>query len=231
MSFPYPAVLFDLDGTLVDSASDIAEAVNRLFDDLGVPRVPEATVRGWIGDGARQLLATALAHAGSDTPVDAAMDRFMVHYEACLLRDARLYPGVAETLAALRARSARLGVCTNKPERFVRPLLAALGVSDAIEACVGGDSLPERKPSPLPLLHLAARLGHRPGECLMVGDSRTDFLAAQAAGMPVVLVAYGYPRDFDLRRAGALAVLERFDALLELGAAPVAAGTGAGAGR
>lgn len=215
--YPYPAVLFDLDGTLVDSAPDIAAAVNRLLAELGLPAVDEATIRGWIGDGARALLAAALRHSGSAREADEVMDRFMVHYGDCLLLHARPYPGVADTLAALSARGVAMGVCTNKPERFVAPLLEAMGIAGAFSGIVGGDTLPERKPHPLPLRHLAGRLGAPVERCLMVGDSQTDFLAARAAGMPVVLVGYGYPRAFDLHAAGALAVIERFDQLLELG--------------
>lgn len=214
-TFPWPAVLFDLDGTLVDSATDIAEAVNRLLEELGLARVPEATIRGWIGEGARKLLATALAHAGSDLEADALFERFMVHYADTLLLAPALYPDVVETLDALRADGVRLAVCTNKPVRFVPPLLDALGIADRFEAVVGGDSLAWRKPDARPLLHLADIFGRTPAECLMVGDSETDFAAAQAAGMPVVLVSYGYPRDFDLRTANAVAVIDRFDALLD----------------
>ena len=219
MTFPFPAVLFDLDGTLVDSASDIAEAVNRLLVELGLPRVAQARIQGWIGEGARQLIASALRDAGSRLDADEVFDRFMVHYEACLLLEPRLYDGVADTLQVLRDRGVRLAVCTNKPSRFVPPLLAAMGIDGYFEAFVGGDSLAWRKPDPRPLLHLATQLGCEPGRCLMVGDSETDFAAARAAGMPVALVSYGYPRGFDLHGAGALAVVDRFDALLELPAA------------
>ncbi|TKS54894.1 phosphoglycolate phosphatase [Luteimonas yindakuii] len=216
MTFPFPAVLFDLDGTLVDSASDIAEAVNRMLAELGLPRVPEARILGWIGEGAHQLITSALRDAGSTLDADAVYARFMVHYEACLLLDPRLYDGVVDTLQALRDRGVRMAVCTNKPSRFVPPLLAAMGIDGYFEGVVGGDSLAWRKPDPRPLLHLAAQLDVEPARCLMVGDSETDFAAARAAGMPVVLVSYGYPRSFDLHAAGALAVIDRFGELIGL---------------
>ncbi|PBJ83936.1 phosphoglycolate phosphatase [Lysobacteraceae bacterium NML93-0399] len=215
-AFPWPVVLFDLDGTLVDSASDIAAAVNRLLAELGHEQVDEATVRSWIGDGARQLITQALRHAGDLQDVDAVMPRFMRHYADCLLLDPRLYPGVEATLSALRANGVRMAVCTNKPAQFVPPLLEALGIAKYFDAVLGAGDLPERKPHPLPLLHLAEGFGVDIGQCLMVGDSGADAGAANAAGAPLVLVGYGYRREFDLHGCGALAVIDRFDQLLEL---------------
>lgn len=218
MAFPYPAVLFDLDGTLVDSAADIAEAVNRTLADHQLPRFDEATIRGWIGEGARKLIETAFAAAGSPADIDRVMPGFMVHYGDCLLLHARVYPGVAETLAALHAQGVKLAVCTNKPQRHVAPLLQAMGLDGWIDAVVGGDTLAERKPSALPLQYLAAHFGVATGDCLMVGDSQTDADAAMAAGMPLVLVAYGYRRGFDLHGAGARVVTNDLRDLLVPGA-------------
>src|SRR5690554_3749748 len=159
MQFPFSAGLFDLDGTLVDSASDIAEAVNRLLSELGHARVEEALIRTWIGEGAPALLEAALRHAGSPRSVDELTPRFMVHYADTLLLQPRLYPGVADTLAALAAADVPLAVCTNKPERFVVPLLEHVGIAHRFAAVVAGGTLSERKPHPLPLLHLAEVLG------------------------------------------------------------------------
>ncbi|GGK14214.1 phosphoglycolate phosphatase [Luteimonas terricola] len=208
MSFPYPLVLFDLDGTLVDSAADIAEAVNRTLDELGHPRQPEATVRAWIGLGTRVLLDSALRHAGSRHTVDEEMPRLMRHYGDCLLLNARLYRGTVDALDALAADGVTMTICTNKPERYVRPLLDAMGITRYFDGIVGGDTLPERKPHAMPLLHLVAMHGRQVEECLMVGDSEADAGAAHAAGMDLVLVRHGYPRDFDLEQAGAVAVLD-----------------------
>ena len=202
------AVLFDLDGTLVDSAGDIAEALNRTLEALGHRRVPETTVRGWIGEGVGQLVATALRHADDGRAPGAVMDGFMVNYRQCLLRSPRLYPGVAEGLALVRGRGLPMAVCTNKPQAMVAPLLEHLGIAGFFRAIAGGDTLPQRKPDPAPLLHLAEVLGVAAGDCLMVGDSATDRDAAVAAGMPVALVRYGYPRGLDLENAGAVAVLD-----------------------
>lgn len=192
------AVIFDLDGTLVDSADDIAEAVNRLYDALALPRVDAATVRGWIGEGVSALVTTALAHAGAQQPLEQALPVFMRHYHACLLRSPRLYPGVAQALESLRAAGLPLAICTNKPVDLVPPLLAHLGLDGVFGVIIGGGSLPQRKPDPAPLLACAAALQVPVAQCLMVGDSASDHDAAVAAGMPLALVRYGYPRGLDL---------------------------------
>ncbi|MGH8031929.1 MAG: phosphoglycolate phosphatase [Luteimonas sp.] len=235
MPFPYQLVIFDLDGTLVNSALDIAEAVNRTFDDWHLPRVDQAVIRDWIGDGARVLLEHAFAHVSSDADIDrvlvehafahvssdADIDRvmpgFMVHYGDCLLLHARVYPGVREALAALHAQGVHTALCTNKPQRFLTPLLQAMGVAEYFEAMIGGDTLPQRKPDAEPLLHLARRFGVAAEACLMVGDSATDLHAAQAAKMDVALVSYGYARGFDVHSAGATAVVDDLRELLALG--------------
>jgi phosphoglycolate phosphatase len=208
VSFPYALVLFDLDGTLVDSAADIAEAVNRTLDELGHAREDEATVRAWIGLGTHVLLDSALRHAGSRKRVDEVMPRLMVHYEDCLLLHARLYPGTLEALDALADAGVAMSMATNKPARMARVLVDAMGLGRYFTHLVGGDSLAERKPHALPLLHLAALHGVSARDTLMVGDSEADAGAADAAGMDLVLLRHGYPRDFDLERAGAVAVLD-----------------------
>lgn len=210
------AVIFDLDGTLVDSAADIAEAVNRLFDALQLPRVSETLLRGWIGDGVGALVTTALAHHGSAEPLQRAMPLFMAGYHACLLRSPRLYPGVLETLQVLQRAGIPMAICTNKPADLVPPLLQHLGIASFFALIIGGGSLPQRKPDPAPLLASAAGLGVPVGQCLMVGDSATDHAAAMAAQMPVALVSYGYPRQLDLQAVPSLAVVDDLRQLLPL---------------
>ena len=205
------AVLFDLDGTLIDSAHGIAGAVNETLAELGHARAEHAVALQWIGEGARILLHRALRHAGADLPDGADFDRtfarLLRHYARSLPRQARAYPGAEDALRGLRARGTKVALCTNKPERFIAPLLDALDWRGLFDGIVGGDTLPECKPSALPLRHLADAFGVPARECLMVGDSRTDAEAAHAAGMPLVLVDYGYHRDFDVRTAGARAVV------------------------
>lgn len=208
MSCPYPLVVFDLDGTLVDSAADIAEALNRTLEEWKLPRVPEATVLTWIGDGVRRLVEQAFTAAGSDADLDAVMPGFMRHYEACLLRSPRLFEGVEAALQALRERNVTLAICTNKPSALVAPLLRHFGLQDLFALVLGGDSLAERKPSGVPLRHIAAHFGLAPQAALMVGDSITDYRAAVDAGMPVALVRYGYPRGLDLETVEAVAVVD-----------------------
>ncbi len=214
LDFPYSLVVFDLDGTLVDSASDIAEAVNRTLADWSLPRVDESVIRGWIGDGARALVASAFAHAGKPIDLDEVMPGFMVHYADCLLLYPAVYPGVVETLQALRDGGVAVAICTNKPERFVRPLLDALGLGRYFECIVGGDTLPERKPSAVPLLHVVNHFGLQPAQCLMVGDSATDLRTAAAANMPMALVTYGYLRGFDPHSVPGVTVVDDMRELL-----------------
>jgi len=209
------AVVFDLDGTLVDSAGDIAEAVNRTLEDLSLPRVSEATVRSWIGEGVRKLVTTALQDAGISRTLDEVMPTFMRHYNDCLLRSPQLYDGVVETLQALQTRGLPMAICTNKPAALVPPLLEHLHIASFFAHIIGGDSLPHRKPAPEPVQHVAALLGKSVQECVMVGDSATDLHAANSAGMPIVLVRYGYTRDLDLDAADAVAVIDEMHQLLE----------------
>lgn len=213
------AVLFDLDGTLVDSVPDLCVAVNEVLTGLGYSPLSEAEVRGYVGDGARLLLARALS--GSEVGdadaalVERAWGPFMAAYEAQLCVRSQLYPGVAETLRGLRGEGYRLGVVTNKPARFVAPLLEHLGVGDCFEVFVGGDSLSRRKPDPAPLLHAMAALEATAESTTMVGDSLNDIRAGQSAGCLVIAVSYGYNHGLDLRQVGAAAVIDRMGDLMD----------------
>ncbi|MEQ7776248.1 phosphoglycolate phosphatase [Xanthomonas hortorum] len=214
--YPYPLVIFDLDGTLVDSAPNIAEALNATLQELGLQQFSEATIRSWIGEGVHVLLATALREAGGTHDADTEMPVMMRHYEACLLHNPQVYPGVAEALTGLREAGATLALCTNKPSRFIAPLLEHLGIATHFSTVLGGDSLPQRKPDPAPLLHLARQFRHTPQQCLMVGDSATDAAAANAAAMPLAMVRYGYLRGFDVQTSGAVALVDDMRELLAL---------------
>lgn len=214
--FPYSLVIFDLDGTLVDSAPNIAEALNGTLQELGLQQFSTSTIRGWIGEGVHVLLATALREAGSMRDPGAAMPVMMQHYQASLLQNPQLYPGVAETLTGLRDAGATLALCTNKPSRFIAPLLEHLGIAAHFSRVLGGDSLPQRKPDPAPLLQLAKQFQHTPQQCLMVGDSATDAAAAHAANMPLAMVRYGYLRGFDPHSSGAVAIIDDMRELLAL---------------
>jgi phosphoglycolate phosphatase len=211
------AVLFDLDGTLVASAPDLATAVNRALVDIGREPVPEARIEGWIGNGARRLVARALTGEATTDPElalwERAMDRFNVHYAACLAERTTLYPGVRQTLARLTAHGLALGVVTNKPACFTGPVLTAMGLADFFGVTVAGDTLGARKPDAEPMLYAARMLGVPAEATVMVGDAMTDVGAARAAGMGIIWVPYGYHRGDDILSQQPEAVAEHFEDL------------------
>jgi phosphoglycolate phosphatase len=194
-------VAIDLDGTLVDSAPDIAHCVGCALQAVGFAAPGEARTRAWIGDGLETLLTRAISHAAGaqDGTVQtdagryrAALAAFLACYEDNLFVRSSLYPGVAATLDALLARDLRLCCITNKRLAFSEPLLKQAGIRDRFELLLGGDSLPEKKPSPLPLEVAAEQLGVASARATLVGDSHQDLRAARAAGYGFVLASYGY---------------------------------------
>jgi phosphoglycolate phosphatase len=198
-------LVFDLDGTLVDSAPDIAASVNALFGELGLPEVELALIRRMIGDGAPMLLERALLHVGASHKAADLMARFSVHYRDNAIRLSTVYPEVTQTLTLLRGAGCRLGVCTNKPIGPTRAVLAAFGLDRMIEAVVGGDSLPQRKPAPEPLVTVIRALGGTPERAVLVGDSAVDLACAQAAGVPAIIIPSGYgmaPPEAKMTAAG-----------------------------
>ena len=216
------AVLFDLDGTLIDSAPDLADALDETMRRLGRPAYGEETVRRWIGNGATTLVARALSGSREiDPDLDAALlqealELFMAAYRRRLCERTRLYPGVRETLDALTKRALPMAVVTNKPSAFVAPILEALAIARYFPFALGGDALPRKKPHPMPLLHACERLGVPPERTVMVGDSSNDILAAKAAGMRSVGVRWGYNYGEDIAAYTPDAVIERFEALTEV---------------
>ena len=189
----------DLDGTLVDSAPDIAHCLGLALEAVGLPRPGEALTRVWIGDGLETLIARALAHAAQsggtrDDPQRhrTALGAFLMCYRDNLFVRSRLYPDAVATLDALRERGIRLCCITNKRHSFSEQLLTDAGIRDRFELLLGGDSLPEKKPSPLPLNVAAETLGVSPAAATLVGDSHQDLRAARSAGYSFVLASYGY---------------------------------------
>ncbi len=187
----------DLDGTLVDSAPDIAHCVDVALESIGHPRPGEARTRAWIGDGLETLIARAISGTGGpaesgEAQHKAALAAFLECYAVNLYVRSKLYPNVADTLDALLARGIRLCCVTNKRYAFSQELLLQAGIRDRFELLVGGDSLAEKKPSPLPLQFAADKLGVETHAVALVGDSHQDLRAARAAGCGFVLASYGY---------------------------------------
>ncbi|MFA9440528.1 phosphoglycolate phosphatase [Uliginosibacterium sp. sgz301328] len=189
------AVLFDLDGTLVDSIPDLAEAVRLMLAELGEPSRSEQETRGFVGKGIPHLVRSALA-AGraprNDDEVRRAISVFSRHYAVTNGRKTTIYPGVLSGLSALHKLGVRMGCITNKDAAFTQALLRQLGLAQYFGAVVSGDTLPQKKPEPHQLWHACEQLGVERGEALMVGDSVNDALAARNAGIRVFLVTYGY---------------------------------------
>lgn len=217
------AVIFDLDGTLVDSAPDIAHALNRFLAEQGQPAYDLPKVTSFIGHGALRLLEQAWGGLGIPRGAE-ALKADLARFEAIYAEDpnsrTRLYPGLPDALDVLRDRGFALGVCTNKPYALSVAVLETLGLAGYFGALIGGDSLPERKPSPEPLEACARRLGVETFETLYVGDSEVDAATAEAAGIPFLLHTEGY-RKGSIRTRTLKAEFADFALLPELIAALV----------
>ncbi len=189
------AIVIDLDGTLLSTAPELSEAANRMLRDMNYAPVSQELLSSYIGNGISWLVKRALTgdmHATPDAALyDHALPIFEKHYTDLLL-ESKLFDGVAEGLEAMKAAGYRLGCITNKVERYTTPLLAGIGIADYFEIVLAGDSLPEKKPHPLPLLHAAKFFDIPIEQLLLIGDSLNDTIAARAAGCPVFCVPYGY---------------------------------------
>lgn len=193
-TFDVDGILFDLDGTLLDTIPDLAEAANRMLRDLGLPERNLEEITSFVGDGIRALVKRTLfeGRERDEDLYERGYKAFYRHYTEVNGRATLPYPGVLETLRELQGLGLRLGCVTNKSEPFIFPVLESLGMGGLFGSVVGGDTLPQRKPEPEPLLHACRQLGIESARALMVGDSPNDALAARRAGIPVLLVRYGY---------------------------------------
>jgi N-acetyl-D-muramate 6-phosphate phosphatase len=189
---PWRAMLFDLDGTLADTAPDLAAAANAMRVARGLDPVPLDLLRPMASHGARGLLQVAFEKAPGDPDYEAMRVEFLDRYEAAIAVHSRLFDGMDEVLDTLEARGLAWGIVTNKAMRFTTPLTGLLGLATRAGAIVGGDSTPFAKPHPAPLLHAAEILDIPPTECIYVGDDLRDMTAGQAAGMRTVAAAWGY---------------------------------------
>lgn len=220
VALPSAALLFDLDGTLVDTAPDLTAAANHMLRALGRAPFDEATVASWIGDGVPRLIKRALTGERFGEPDEALFteaESLYGHYYATHIADrSTVYPKVLTTLATLQKHGFRLACVTNKAARFTDLLLTALSLAPYFEVVLSGDSLARAKPDPLPLIVAADRLAVLPDGAVLVGDSGNDMRAAKAAGIRAIAVSYGYNHGVDLQGLGATVITKDFGELPEL---------------
>lgn len=210
-------ILIDVDGTLVDSVPDLAFCVDEMMKQLGMPVRGEAAVRDWVGNGVERLTRRALINQLDGEPDEALFEKaypiFLELYAENTSKRSVLYPGVREGVDYLMSAGYKLGCVTNKASQFTLPLLKDLGLHDEFEIIICGDTLAEKKPHPMPLLHAAAFFGIEPSQAMMLGDSVSDVKAARAAGFQIVCMSYGYNHGVDIREAQPDAVI---DSMVEL---------------
>jgi phosphoglycolate phosphatase len=217
----YRAVILDLDGTLLDTASDLAAAANRMLSELGRPARAADEIARYIGKGIPTLVHRALAGTLDGRADRALFERALPIFERCYAeesgRRSRPYSGVNEGLARMRALGLALGCVTNKAERFTMDLLSRSGLAEYLDCVVSGDTVPRKKPDPLPMRHACERLGSRPDETLVIGDSANDVQAARAAGCAVWCVPYGYTEGAPIETLGCdVIVTDLIDAARQL---------------
>lgn len=205
-------VLVDLDGTLVDSVPDLAFCVDAMMQRLDMPLRGEARVREWVGNGVERLVRRALINQLDGEPDEALFEKalpvFMGLYAENTSKRSHLYPGVREGLDYLAGAGYKLGCVTNKAAAFTEPLLKDMGIYDCFSIVVSGDTVPKKKPDPMPLLHACAFFGVDPQHALMVGDSMSDVKAARTAGFQIVCLTYGYNHGIDIRESQPDAVID-----------------------
>ena len=215
-------ILFDLDGTLIDSAPDLAVAVNHMLHTLNRITFSEDIIRFWVGNGAQVLVKRALSgQSDIDENLDPvlfekALDIFLTFYAQNLAVTTVTYPNVPSTLKTLKEAGYRLVIVTNKPFDFVAPILDGLKLTGLFELHLGGDSLPQKKPDPTPLLHVCEQLDVTVEQCIMVGDSKNDILAANTANMQSIGVSYGYNYGEDIGVYEPSMVINDFGDLLKI---------------
>lgn len=213
----FKAVVFDLDGTLIDSVPDLRAALNRMLVGLDRPPLVDDEVKTMVGDGVHALVERALAARGGALAGDAlaaAFDGFLVDYEANASVETRPFPGAEAALLRLKQAGAGLGICTNKPQRATEAVLGDLGLAAYVDAVVGGDAVPggRRKPDARHLLAVLEKLAITPADAVLIGDSAADIGCAKAAGVPAIAVSFGYPR-MPVADLGADLVIDAFTEL------------------
>jgi phosphoglycolate phosphatase len=206
-------IVFDLDGTLVDTAPDLTNALNDALTRRGYAVISQETIRSAVGFGARVMIEEALRRAGAEEDIDEMLADFLIHYEANIAAESRPFPGAVASLQTLAAAGAKLAVCTNKREHLTRKLLQALGLQHYFRSVAGRDTFTVSKPDPGHLTGAIALAGGEPSRAIMVGDSDVDIATAKSAGVPSILVSFGYaPQGLD--RLAPDAVIDHFDDLV-----------------
>jgi len=212
-------IIFDLDGTLIDSVPDLALSLNAMLESLGREHFSEDTIHSWLGNGAQTLVQRALlgkieVNESIDSELfEKALRSFLTFYEQNVCVKTVLYRDVLDTLVCLKAHGYKMAIVTNKPEAFVAPILNTLGIYSFFEYFIGGDSLSVKKPDAEPLLHVCKELGITIKESIMVGDSKNDILAAKAAKMDSIGVSYGYNYGEDISEFSPDEVIADFKAM------------------
>ncbi len=213
-------ILIDVDGTLVDSVPDLAYCVDEMMKQLDMPLRGEEKVRTWVGNGVERLCRRALIDSLDGEPDDALFERaypiFLALYAENTSKRSCLYPGVTEGLDYLQTQGYKLGCVTNKAAEFTHPLLKDLGIFDRFDIIISGDTLPKKKPDPLPLLHGAEHFGVKPENAMMLGDSMSDVKAARAAGFQIICMSYGYNHGEDIRDYNPDAVIDSMAELKDI---------------
>ncbi len=213
-------VIFDLDGTLVDTAPDLAHSMDLVMRELHLPAQGLENVRSYIGHGVRRLVEDIVSSALEEKPAQAtlerALDSFNTHYREHLVRESALYPGVNESLVWLQASGIKCACVTNKPSDFANPLLRHFQIEKYFDVVVSADTFEKKKPDPFPLTYVCNQLGVETGECIMVGDSENDIEAARRAGIRSVCMSYGYTPQADITALKPDVVLDSCAKLQEL---------------
>ncbi|MDV6344286.1 phosphoglycolate phosphatase [Nitrosomonas sp. Is37] len=213
IEFPLPikAVVIDLDGTLLDTAMDLASAANKMLAELGKPELPPVTIQTFIGKGIQKLVKRSLTNSLDEEPepelFNKALPIYERNYRENLYTHTRPYPGVVDGLDTLKKNGFKLACITNKAEAFTLPLLRAANLLHYFEIVLSGDTLPKKKPDPLPLLHACNHFQIKPCELLLIGDSLNDAIAARAAGCNIFCVPYGYNEGQDVHELDCDAII------------------------
>lgn len=214
-------IIFDLDGTLIDSVPDLATSVNFMLQSLGKDTFDENTIRSWVGNGASTLVKRALSSSTvidtsiSDDFFEKALLIFLKHYAQNLCVKTKMYDGVEHTLYALKEKNYILSIVTNKPYEFIEPILSKLGIEDLFSYYIGANSLEVKKPHPKPLLHVCERFSVEVQNAIMIGDSKNDIQAANSAKMQSIAVSYGYNYDQNINQFNPTITVDSFKDILK----------------